>query len=725
MKKTLLAFLFFIQLVAFSRTDTFFRVDSLPQAQEYTINNPGLPILANWKYHKGDNIHWADSAFDDRSWIFVAPELNFDSIPENTFENIGWFRLQIIIDTSLVNKTLALLITHSGASEIYLDGKLIYSFGKIDRRNTANEVRYDPQEIPVNIRFENSKTHVIAIRYANSVALSDYKNRGVKVGGFNFKLADLHEAISYKYLTSNIFSAIFIFYFTFFLALSFLHFTFYLFYRTNKSNLYYSIFAGAFGTYFLSILISQNFTLPDFVISVEHYASMLSDFYIPALLAMLYSIFYKKMPKIFWLWLVLFALDLLLNIFNKESKLLGYIAYSIFIIESLRIIIAAIYKRLDGAWILGSGIITTVGFFAVFLVLSFLNIRANFSSTGLAGFIFGIVVIYVTLSIPLSMTIYLARDFSKTSKNLSKKLIEVEELSAKNIEQEKEKQKILASQNEMLEVQVKDRTSEIEEQKKLIEEKNKDITDSINYAKRIQDAILPEQTSLTSIFSESFVLFKPKDIVSGDFYWFTEYGNKKIIAAADCTGHGVPGALMSMIGSNILNKIILDEGITQPNLILNRLNEEVRTALKQRENTSETRDGMDISIITITDNELQYAGAHRPLFIINNSQKGNELKEIKANKFSIGGIQEEKRVFTNHILTLQKNDALYLSSDGYADQFGGESGKKLMTKNFKELLLKIQNDSMKKQKQFLNDSIEGWKGSREQVDDILVIGIKF
>lgn len=722
MKKALLLFfLLLLPFVHFSQTDVYFHFDSLPSPQAYNVNESNVPVLTNWKYHKGDDLRWADSAFDDHSWTFISPKLNLDSIPTGTFETIGWFRLHILVDTTLLNRTLAFLMTQSGASEVYLDGKLIESFGKIDTENAANEERYDPQEVPMPIYFKNSKTHVIAIRYAYANALVDYKNNRATVVGFDFKFAEMREANVYKFMSSNTITAIFIFYFTFFIALSFLHFTFYLFYRENKSNLYYSIFAGAFGTFFLSIVVGRHFMFPDLVSSIAHYSAMLSDFYIPALLAMLYSIFYKKMPKIFWLWITLFSVDLTLNILNMESKILGYVLYPIFIIESLRIIIAAIYKKLDGAWILGSGIITTIGFFAVFFVLAAMGIQANFSTAGWGGFILGIVTIYVTLSIPLSMTIYLARDFSKTSKNLSKKLIEVEELSAKSIEQEKEKQKILETQNEVLEIQVKERTSEIEEQKKLIEEKNKDITDSINYAKRIQEALLPEQTSLTNIFPESFVLFQPKDIVSGDFYWFTQYENKKIIVAADCTGHGVPGALMSMIGCNILNKIILDEGITQPNLILDRLNEEVRTALKQRENASETRDGMDIAIITITNNELQYSGAHRPLYLIAN----NELTEIKANKFSIGGIQEEKRTFTNHILTLQKNDTLYLSSDGYADQFGGKSGKKLMTKNFKELLLKIQNDSMKTQKEFLSKSIEDWRGSREQVDDILVIGIRF
>ncbi len=720
MKNYFLLFFLLSGFVCFGQTDTVFHLDSLPATQEYQINDPGVIVLTAWKYHKGDDKKWVEYNFDDRSWKFVAPELNFDSIPVGTFENIGWFRIHIEVDTTLIDQTIALLITQSGASEVYLDGKLIHTFGVIDQKNTTNEVRYDPQFVPMDIRFEKTRKHILAIRYANSVALSDYK-KGIKLGGFNLKFAKLRDSTIYKYLNSNVLTGIFTFYFTFFLALSFLHFVIFLYYKANKSNLYYSIFAGAFGTYFLSIMISGNFMTPDFVATVNHLASMLSDFYLPALIAMLYSIFYKKIPKIFWLWFILFAIDLITNIFYVDSRAFGYLLFFTFMIEALRIIIAAIYKKLDGAWILGSGIITTVAFFALFAILAMFNIQSHFNTNGWAGFLVGILTIYVTLSIPLSMTIYLARDFSKTNKNLSKKLIEVEELSTKSIEQEKEKQKILSTQNDRLEVQVKERTWEIEEQKKLIEEKNKDITDSINYAKRIQDALLPEQALLSSILPESFILFKPKDIVSGDFYWFTEYGHKKIVVAADCTGHGVPGALMSMIGSNTLNKLITENGITNPGEILNALHLEVRKALKQNETKSQTRDGMDVAIICISNDTLQYAGAQRPLWII----KDNNLTEIKANKFSIGGIQsEEKRVFTTQEFTIEKNSSFYLTSDGYADQFGGKNGKKMMTKNFKELLLTLQNKSMLEQKQILDDTIEKWKGSREQIDDILVIGIK-
>lgn len=704
------------------QSDSVFHLDSLPLAVEGTYADPGIPINQSWKYHKGDDPNWASPDFDDREWVYQRSSLNLPALPENFFDGIAWFRMRLMVDTTLLNKTLGLMVTHFGASEIYVDGKLIHSFGKINTADLSLEEREDPQEIPVDIRFENQKEHLIAVRYADSKAVENYRKNILNVAGFEMKIGPLKDSVFYKNMNSNITTTIFVFYFTFFLALSFLHFMFYIFYRTNRSNLYYSIFAGAFGTIFLFITIQKGFTSSDAILITHRLFGFLPDFYIPALLAMLYSIFYYKLPKIFWLWMLLFVADFIATLFNAEIPTFGILLNAIFVIESLRIIIWAIIKKREGSWIIGSGIIITVLFFALFAILASMGTISFSAQSGWAGFFVGLMVIYATLSIPISMTIYLARDFAKTSKNLSKKLVEVEELSAKSIEQEKEKQRILSSQNELLEVQVKERTSEIEEQKKLIEEKNKDITDSINYAKRIQEAMLPQKSDLENLFKDSFVLFKPKDIVSGDFYWFTELGDKKIVVAADCTGHGVPGALMSMIGSNILNKLILEKGIVKPDLILNELNEEVRTALKQRETASETRDGMDISVLTFSGNTVQYAGAHRPLYLIKSGS--DELIEVKADKFSIGGIQEEKRSFTNHVLTLQPNDLLYLSSDGYADQFGGTSGKKLMTKHFKELLLKIKNEPLRKQSEVLASSIETWKGMREQVDDILVIGIR-
>ncbi|MGQ0828052.1 MAG: tetratricopeptide repeat protein [Bacteroidota bacterium] len=261
-------------------------------------------------------------------------------------------------------------------------------------------------------------------------------------------------------------------------------------------------------------------------------------------------------------------------------------------------------------------------------------------------------------------------------------------------------------------------------QNQIIEEKNKDITDSINYARRIQNAILPSIDLIYETLEDSFVLYKPKDIVSGDFYTFIKKNDKVIIAAADCTGHGVPGAFMSMIGNNQLNHIIIEKEILQPSEILNNLHEGIRSALKQDIAEGQTRDGMDIALcsIDLKQKEIQYAGANRPLYLLKNGQ----LEEIKANKFSIGGLQsEDKRKFNNHIIPISASDSMYIFTDGYADQFGANSGKKFMTKRFKELLFSIQDKSMKEQKTILDDTIEKWKGNLEQVDDILVIGIRF
>jgi len=257
-----------------------------------------------------------------------------------------------------------------------------------------------------------------------------------------------------------------------------------------------------------------------------------------------------------------------------------------------------------------------------------------------------------------------------------------------------------------------------------IEEKNKSITDSINYAKRIQDAILPDNEKLNAFFPEWFIHYKPKDIVSGDFYWFEKCGNKLIIAVADCTGHGVPGALMSVIGSELLNKIVVEKNITDPSEILRHLNIGITRFFKTKENQTMADDGMDIAICTISfdSKTLEYAGAHRPLWLIRN----DDLEEFKPNKHSIGGLLPgEKRVYEKHQIKFNSNDLVYFFTDGITDQFGGRFEKKLMKKKFKKLLLSMHSNHLNDQKKILNDYMTRWAGNIEQVDDMLVMGLRF
>ncbi len=311
--------------------------------------------------------------------------------------------------------------------------------------------------------------------------------------------------------------------------------------------------------------------------------------------------------------------------------------------------------------------------------------------------------------------------------NLEKALLEKAEAQQEALINLQEKENLILHQNEMLEQQVLERTAEINKQKKLIELKNKDILDSIHYAKRLQQAILPPEEKIQKYFPESFILYEPKDIVSGDFYWIGASGNLVIIVAADCTGHGVAGALMSMIGIALLNQIVNEKGITTPSLILDQLHSSIIAVLKQTENDS--HHAMDIAVCSFDISEttsvvrpgkLQFAGANRPLWIIRNK----ELDSIKPDKIPIGGLYGDRNNSFLNTIELTAHDTIYLFTDGYADQFGGEHGKKLMTKTFKEILLSIQPLAMEEQKAQLKSYLEKWQGTNEQVDDVLVIGIR-
>ncbi|MCX6296980.1 MAG: SpoIIE family protein phosphatase [Bacteroidetes bacterium] len=288
----------------------------------------------------------------------------------------------------------------------------------------------------------------------------------------------------------------------------------------------------------------------------------------------------------------------------------------------------------------------------------------------------------------------------------------------------------LRENERVLEAKVIERTEQVVRQKEEIETQNqelevlyKHVTDSIKYAKRIQEAILPPDSFVKRVLPNSFVLYKPKDIVSGDFYWMDEKNGKTMFSAVDCTGHGVPGAFMSIVGYNLLKHVVNSDENTTPSLILDRLNEGVSETLHHGHEESQAKDGMDLSFCTIDFKtlELQYAGAYNPLYLIRDGQ----LIQTKADKFPIGlFLGEEKKKFTNHTVQLLKGDSVYIFSDGYADQFGGPNGKKFMANHFRDLLMQVHKEPIEKQKDILNKTIEEWRGPLDQVDDILVIGLK-
>gem|GEM_PF-3590408 len=283
-----------------------------------------------------------------------------------------------------------------------------------------------------------------------------------------------------------------------------------------------------------------------------------------------------------------------------------------------------------------------------------------------------------------------------------------------------------------------DDITESEEQKQIIQEKNNEITQSIHYARGIQKTILPHKNTVFSVLPDSFIFYQPKDIISGDFYWVAYSGDKKYFAVADCTGHGVPGAIMSVLGTALLNEIVQSNKYKSANDILDKLRKEIIKALKQQGMSGEHRDGMDIALCCLSSKkmELEFAGANSPLYIVTGSgfripgevntkheTQNPELIEIKGDKMPIG-IHERMDAFTSNKIKLKKGDCIYLFSDGLIDQFGGPDKKKFKSSRFKELLCRIYSHSMNDQKHDIEIEYLKWKSKNEQVDDITIMGVR-
>ncbi len=332
------------------------------------------------------------------------------------------------------------------------------------------------------------------------------------------------------------------------------------------------------------------------------------------------------------------------------------------------------------------------------------------------------IIIYTTsiaTAIVLFLLIFLYKLFKDKKNALEMLKIQNIEISQKNEEILTQSEEIFIQQKEIL-----NKNQKIQEQNADLEQKNKHITDSILYAKRIQSAVLPTETDINSVFQKYFVFFRPRDIVSGDFYWVRHFKNLKIIAAADCTGHGVPGAFMSMLAIALMNEIVRKEEVIAANEVLEQLRIYIKKSLQQTGKYNESKDGMDIAICVIKDEiYLQFAGANNSAIIV----RKQELIELKADKQPVG-IYINEKPFTATNFELQTKDQLYLFSDGFRDQFGGENGEKYKFKRFKNLLLQINTIPIDNQKDIIEAELFKWQNTNkffEQLDDILIIGIEF
>ena len=689
----------------------------------------GLPVDDLWKYKTGDDRSWAAINFDDKEWKMLDDESRKSDSLINKYKGIAWFRLSFFIDTTINFVPLALKMRTNGACDVFIDGKLVRSIGVVGKNEKKQVDGFSLRSTIIPIPISNSGRHHLAIRASSYNSISGKIgfiniDSGSSIADFNAKIISMQKALDDEKDIST--RTIPIFFCGVFIVLSIFHLVLFIYYRKNRSNLYYGLFT--FFIFIISFSIYRTISGTDLqttktIFTLGFWSLILIPLFF---IGILYDVFYKRLLLLFWI-LSALLITSFISFYFLENHLLFVVFITLFLfggfIETIRVFIRAWVKKREGSRIFIFGIFFPVIGLIGLQITSWILRRSGLAELAdkLSDHSGEFFAYSLLMSVSISMTIYLARDFARMNRKLYEQINEIKHLFKITTDQENERKKILENQKEDLEKMVVLRTEEVVLQKAEIELKNKDILDNLLYARRIQDAMLPEIHLIYENLRESFIIYMPKDIVSGDFYSFTHKDGKIILAAADCTGHGVTGAFMSMIGSSVLNQIINEKGITQPSLILNNLNTGITEALKQREN--DVTDGMDIALCTfdMEKMQLEFAGANRPLWIFRNG----EFIEIKPDKLAIGGFRILRDAsFTNHQMKLQSGDSIYLFTDGFADQFGGPFGKKLLSKQFREILSSIQNLSMSEQEKKLADVFSKWKGDVTQVDDVLVIGMR-
>ncbi len=722
-----------------------FPVDTLDEGLVQEDGNRKILLKKPWVFWKSDApVEELDPS--PENWDLVELPLREDPFGKGE-DPRGCLGKHLYVPDSSAGKRFGLFIKQWGACEIYIDEERFASVGSVGK-SSSEEVRKRQQiSPPLYLRFEEPGIHEIHIRFSD-YAWKEEKGwigrDGIGVIEFYFlpwkDLVDLARSAQFVNAVGGGIGA-------FFAALGFLHLLIFLFYRKKSSNFYYSIFMLLYsGIFLLGVFLYNSNDPRHFLLGFRYYPFLMQLFFV-GLLTLIYSMLRKKgFGAVFWIILGLWGLLWVAYSFGGPLWFgLSFLIIPAVLVEGLRVIVISLVRGEKGSWILGLG----AGFFILFLIGAVTLLAVTKGNLHLEGPIAPVILLGALFSIPLSMSLYLARDFATTSKGLERKLEEVEELNQKNLEQEREKQRILEEKKEELEEKVQERTQELRQEKERVEEAHQEIRDSIDYAQGIQEAVLPEEERYEE-FGEHFIFFRPRDPVSGDFHWGRKEGEHFYIAAVDCTGHGVPGAFMSMLGVSYLNEIMANEPDASAGDVLTYLKQRVVKELSGRKGTA--KDGMDAAILKVTKPksqtpkskkgiEVEFAGANNPLYWIRASGEEeipDELAEerikpfkdhpsaleIQGDKGAIGYEEKGVEAFRTVRFQATPGDSLYIFSDGYADQFGGPKGKKFRYGAFKRLLVDIADKPMAEQKAELERKFEEWKGEREQVDDVLVMGVR-
>ncbi|MFN5460564.1 MAG: SpoIIE family protein phosphatase [Bacteroidota bacterium] len=668
--------------------------DTIPFINLFTQNKWNASLIS-----KNKKIITIDSCIPDT--LIISDETN--QLVINT---------KLKIDTNLVNRNFVLSFNFSDDYIIKLNGNII-SQKKIDKGLVS--YFFDEKTKDQMISFDRRENLLEIILSRND--LEKLSALDLTLGTLSWKDKE-NEKIVYN----NIISIIKL---VFFFSIGTVVFIQFIFYRIKIENLYFSIFCFLYSLnqlgnlfYFSSIISLLLIFLFSFGVSnlVNYLSLVLTEKKI------------RNWPS--WVLFICLFVLLVLSIFHEGFvEVASYLVTGIYILYNLVLCLYLLFqggnkKKWESKYISYSFFLMLLLYLVFFILSVVFETNSYRSGIKKLDYFFE----FTVLILPVTLAIIIGKRNGQNQNELILKYDEIKNLSEENIKKEKEKQSILTEQNQILETKVVERTQELLLQKQIVEEKQKEIIESINYAKRLQQAILPPSDFINSYLPNNFILYRPKDIIAGDFYWMEISGNLIMIAAADCTGHGVPGALVSVVCSNALNRAVKEFNVTDTGKVLDKTRELVLETFEK--SASEVKDGMDISLLCIDklSNKIYWSGANNPLWFIDSSLENDQINnssviEIKPDKQPIGK-SDYGKPFTTHIISCVSNNTFYLFTDGYADQFGGPRGKKFKYKPLQDLLFANHHFELDAQAEILNKTFNNWKQDLEQVDDVCIIGVR-
>jgi len=647
-----------------------------------SIKGKSISLDDVWKYHSGDDSVWVNPDYDDSNWDTLRTRLDNETTDSSTWKGIGWFRTNIRIDSSLINQPVAFLIYQFGASEIYLNGNLVKKLGTIGQ-TLEKETPYQPSNIPFTVILDTNLVYNIAVRYSNQLAyekLDWYDSRFESIG-FVLSLRDNDDAITSKVENEKANVAVNILISGIFLALALLYFFLFIFYSDKKENIYYALFNFCISILFAVSQLERSvksdlslYVLYNVLSSAS--LTMVFLFY----LGFLYSIFYTKIPKLFYIitaiaiaFVISDVLGFKGDLFDKSQ--LGFIALTTLV--GLFIIIQAIRKKKDNAWIIGTGVILFVSLVMALFVVGFLGKNIN-SLVGIILFFIGFV------SLPMTMSIYLARSIATTNKNLQKQLIAVKELSQKELEQKLRAQKAEA-ENER-------KTKELEE------------------ARQLQLSMLPKELPVIPNLDIA-VYMKTATEVGGDYYDFhVGIDGTLTIVIGDATGHGLKAGTMVTTAKSLFSSYAADDDIIKTFHEFTRVIKSMRMHLMS----------MCLSIIKINGNRFKISAAGMPPALLYRKAE-NKVEELVIKGMPLGAFTGFP--YKLHETTLQKGDTLFLQSDGLPELFDKEMnmfGYENVTRVFSEVADRSPAEII----EHLNKIESNWIGNSEPDDDVTFVVIK-